>query len=249
MAKSTAPFDIWHPQVTLTFSSCPGTRRTADEPQRCGRRPPSVLIQRARITLGRNDDAREKTTSAGSPSETRHNNARATACSSSTTLPRTPSHGARHHGSRTLAQRHFLPRGVPRGGRRACRSPATRYDDGFPHHPRDDSLTRPPSPSQFFSNFLPTPGGVMVPLAGPPVSGEARAVNRIIPVDVTVRLATTPRAIRTRTPPKFPERSRGVPAFWFVFLGFGKSMTRLHGRRRRRRRPTTRINSRRTSPG
>ena len=107
----------------------------------------------------------------------------------------------------------------------------------------------PLSPSQFFSNFLPTPGGVMVPLAGPPVSGEARAVNRIIPVDVTVRLATTPRAIRTRTPPKFPERSRGVPAFWFVFLGFGKSMTRLHGRRRRRRRPTTRINSRRTSPG
>ena len=161
MAKSTAPFDIWHPQVTLTFSSCPGTRRTADEPQRCGRRPPSVLIQRARITLGRNDDARENSTSAGSPSETRHNNARATACSSSTTLPRTPSHGARHHGSRTLAQRHFLPRGVPRGGRRACRSPATRYDDGFPHHPRDDSLTRPPFPPRSSS-----------PTSSPPRAGS-----------------------------------------------------------------------------
>ena len=50
----------------------------------------------------------------------------------------------------------------------------------------------PPLPSsQFFSNFLPTPGGVMVPLTGPPASGEARAVNRIIPVDVTVRRATT----------------------------------------------------------
>ena len=61
----------------------------------------------------------------------------------------------------------------------------------------------------------------MVPLTGPPASGEARAVNRIIPVDVTVRRSTTPHPIRTRTPPKLPELSRDVRAFWFVFLGFG----------------------------
>ena len=188
MAKSTAPFDIWHPQVTLTFSSCPGTRRTADEPQRCGRRPASVLIQRAPITLGRNDDAREKATSAGSPSETRHNNARATACSSSTTLPRTPSHGARHHGSRTLAQRHFLPRGVPRGGRRACRSPATRYDDGFPHHPRDDSLTRPP--------FSPRSSS---PTSSPPRRGHG-------PSGRSPRLRRGP-----RRQPHHPRRCHGTP--------------------------------------
>jgi hypothetical protein len=114
--------------------------------------------------------------------------------------------------------------------------------------PRRLAHSPPTSPLAVLLQLPPDPGRGHGP---PDRSPRLRRGPRRQPHHPRRRLGTPrdhPYPIRTRTPPKLPELSRDVRAFWFVFLGFGKRAT-PRPRRRRRRRPTTRISSRRTSPG